>query len=355
VSFRAIVPSTPTANHGQLASPAGLAVVTAARFAVRRRSRVDICRWLPTRPPRPIRHRGRGRCGCGWASPTRPRAGPSAPLRGRLRRRPLVPAAVSASPRELCWRADERLNHQLLWPEPIDAVIPARIREKTISAGDLSVLVDADLTSWTAWNQFARDFAQASLARIVEIDDGGITGPGFHDRCRKLNAPVLQSLKRHPTPLPAGLRTRPVRDPTPLWCWSLVTRADDDRPATATLRHNAARLTRAAGLHVLPDGPSCVLRPKEATPWARAEANTTPTAIASAKQTAPNHTSAMATPRSCQSPARDALRDGSERRAIPGAGATPAQGPEARRCQWWAGPSTCPPRRNAADGLAMGE
>jgi DNA-binding transcriptional LysR family regulator len=152
--------------------------------------------------------------------------------------------------------ADERLDHQLLWPEPLDAVIPARNREQKISARDLRVLVDADLTSWNAWNQFARDFAQATGARVVEIDDGGITGHGFHDRCRKLKAPVLQSPKRQPIPLPAGLRTRPVTDPTPLWCWSLVTRADDDRPAVATLRDNADRLTRAAGLHVLPDGPT---------------------------------------------------------------------------------------------------
>ena len=152
--------------------------------------------------------------------------------------------------------ADERLDHLLLWPDPLEAVVPARIRKETVSAGDLRVLVDADLTSWNAWNQFAREFARATGARIVEIDDGGIAGHGFHDRCRKLTAPVLQSPKRHPVPLPAGLRTRPVRDPTPLGCWSLVTRADDDRPAVATLRDNAERLTRAAGLHTLPDGPS---------------------------------------------------------------------------------------------------
>src|SRR5213083_649261 len=103
---------------------------------------------------------------------------------------------------------------------------------------------------------FVRDrrHVEATGARVVEIDDGGITGPGFHDRCRKLNAPVLQSPKRHAVPLPAGLRTRPVRDPTPLWCWSLVTRADDDRPTVHALRENAEKLTRAAGLHVLPDG-----------------------------------------------------------------------------------------------------
>jgi hypothetical protein len=108
------------------------------------------------------------------------------------------------------------------------------------------VLVDADLTSWDAWNQFGREFAEATGARVVEIDDGGITGRGFHDHCRKLNAPVLQSPKRHLVSVPPGLRTRSVRGPTPLWCWSLVTRADDDRPNVLALRETAETLTETA-------------------------------------------------------------------------------------------------------------
>jgi hypothetical protein len=110
------------------------------------------------------------------------------------------------------------------------------------------VLVDADLTSWDAWNQFGREFAEATGARVVEIDDGGITGGGFHDHCRRLNAPVLQSPKRHRVSVPPGLRTRSVRDPAPLWCWSLVTRADDDRAAVLALRDTAQELTHAAYL-----------------------------------------------------------------------------------------------------------
>ena len=54
--------------------------------------------------------------------------------------------------------------------------------------------------------------------------------------------------------MPAGLREREVRDPTPLWCWSLVTRADDERPAIVALRDEATKVTRAAGLHVRPVG-----------------------------------------------------------------------------------------------------
>jgi len=157
----------------------------------------------------------------------------------------------------IAWAAasDERLHQQLLWPEPLLAVVPARIREPCILARDLRALVDADLTSWDAWNQFAQDFADATGARVVKIDDGSVTGPGFYDRCRRMKVPILQAPKRHATSLPAGLRTRPVRDPTPLWCWSLITRAGDDRPAVLSLAENAAKVTRAAGLHTVPPDP----------------------------------------------------------------------------------------------------
>jgi hypothetical protein len=151
------------------------------------------------------------------------------------------------------WAADDRLDHQFLWAEPLTAVSPARNADDAVVAERLRVLVDADLASWDAWNHYAAEFAQAVSCRIVHIDDGGITGSGFHHHCQRLNAPVLASPKRHPAPLPAGLRIRPVRDPTPLWCWSLVTRADDDRPSVLALRENAERITRAAGLHVVPN------------------------------------------------------------------------------------------------------
>jgi DNA-binding transcriptional LysR family regulator len=109
--------------------------------------------------------------------------------------------------------AHGRLDLQLLWAEALAAVVPARLRDEMIAADRLRVLVDADLTSWDAWNQFAGEFAMAAGARVVEIDDGGITGRGFHDHCRRLNAPVLQSPKRHRVSLPPGLRTRSVCAP----------------------------------------------------------------------------------------------------------------------------------------------
>jgi hypothetical protein len=65
---------------------------------------------------------------------------------------------------------------------------------------------------------------------------------------------VLMSPKRHVAALPAGLLTLAVRYPVPLWCWSLVTRADDDCPGVLALRQTAEMVTRAAGLHALPSG-----------------------------------------------------------------------------------------------------
>ena len=157
--------------------------------------------------------------------------------------------------------ANARLRLQLLWAESLAAVVPARIKDEMIAADRLRVLVDADLTSWDAWNQFASEFATAAGSRVVQIDDGGITGRGFHDHCRRLNAPVLQSPKRHQVSVPPGLRTRAIRDPTPLWCWSLVTRADDDRSTVLGLRESAEHLTYAAHLPML----------RDQAPWVPAE------------------------------------------------------------------------------------
>ena len=117
---------------------------------------------------------------------------------------------------------DDRLDFRLLWPEPLVAVTTAGRTAKAVQARKLRVLVDADLTSWQAWNDFATEFAEATGARIVHIDDGGIAGSAFHDRALRLDAPVLMSPKRYTDTLPTRLHTLPVVDPCPLWCWSLV-------------------------------------------------------------------------------------------------------------------------------------
>ena len=149
---------------------------------------------------------------------------------------------------------DDRLDFRLLWPEPLVAVTAVRRAGKTVQARKLRVFVDADLTSWQAWNEFATEFAEAAGARIVHIDDGGIAGSAFHDRALRLNAPVLMSPKRYTDTLPARLRTLPVVDPCPLWCWSLVTRANDDRETIVALREHASTVMRTAGLKAVPAG-----------------------------------------------------------------------------------------------------
>jgi DNA-binding transcriptional LysR family regulator len=150
---------------------------------------------------------------------------------------------------------DERLDFRLVWPEPLLAVTLAGRSEQTIAAQKLHVLVDADLTSWQAWNDFATEFADSTGARLVHIDDGGIAGTAFHDRVLRLNAPVLMSPKRYFDTLPARLRTCPVVDPCPLWCWSLVTRANDDRESIAALREHAVSVMQPVARPTAPDGP----------------------------------------------------------------------------------------------------
>ncbi|WP_067664773.1 LysR family transcriptional regulator [Nocardia miyunensis] len=146
-------------------------------------------------------------------------------------------AAVAWAPHR-----DERLDYRLLWAEPLFAVT-TRFGATSVAAEELTVLVDSDLTSWDAWNQFAMEFAESTGCRLLRIDDGGITGTAFHHHCKRLDTPVLASPKRHPTPLPAGLRARPIHDPAPLWCWSLITRADEQRSSVGALREHAEQLS----------------------------------------------------------------------------------------------------------------
>ena len=169
---------------------------------------------------------------------------------------------------------DDRLDARLLWPQPLHAITPAAAEPEVVRAADLRVLIAAaDLTSWDTWNQYAAAFAEAAGARAIQITDGDIAGAGFHDHCLRIGKPVLAGPLRTAAGLPASLRERPIRDPTPLWCWSLVTRADDDRPAVATLRDEAVTLARGAGLHTRPADPVWV---PDGDPH-RAEATALPT------------------------------------------------------------------------------
>jgi len=77
----------------------------------------------------------------------------------------------------------------------------------------------------------------------VNIDDGGITGAAFYSHVRRIRRPVLASPKRHNASIPPSLGHSPVVDPAPLWTWSLLHRADDDR---AVVRQAVASLLVAS-------------------------------------------------------------------------------------------------------------
>ncbi|GIF67698.1 LysR family transcriptional regulator [Asanoa ishikariensis] len=146
----------------------------------------------------------------------------------------------------ICWvpaadLAAHNLDARLIGVDRLYAVAtgtdPAPVR-----AGDTTVLVDADTATWSSWNRYAEEFARATGARAVRIDDGGVTGPAFFDQVRRLDRPVVNSPKGQTTPLPPDLVRRPVVRPTPCWTWALVSRRDDDRAAVrdviAALTHD---------------------------------------------------------------------------------------------------------------------
>jgi DNA-binding transcriptional LysR family regulator len=124
---------------------------------------------------------------------------------------------------------DRRLTTHLLRAEPLHVVLPGMDSTEPIAARDITVLVDADESAWSSWNRFAGEFAAATGARIVRIDDGGITGDAFYVHVRRIGAPVLASPKRHTAVIPPSLGQRPVAHPIPVWTWSLVHRESDDR------------------------------------------------------------------------------------------------------------------------------
>ena len=100
-----------------------------------------------------------------------------------------------------------------------------------VEAKDTLVLLDADEASWSSWNRYAEQFAADTGARVVRVDDGGVTGQEFFEHVRRLRRPVLNNPKGQNMQEPADLVRRSVVDPTPLWTWSLVWRRDEASPA----------------------------------------------------------------------------------------------------------------------------
>jgi DNA-binding transcriptional LysR family regulator len=135
----------------------------------------------------------------------------------------------------ICWvqsadLAAGQLDARLIGADRLYAVSPGP-ESRPVAARDTLVLVDADSASWSSWNRYAEEFARDAGARVIRIDDGGITGPGFFDHVRRLGAPVVNSPKGQTTPLPPDLVQRPVEQPAPYWTWSLVFRRGEARPA----------------------------------------------------------------------------------------------------------------------------
>jgi DNA-binding transcriptional LysR family regulator len=117
-----------------------------------------------------------------------------------------------------------------------------------VDAKDTVVLVDADTVSWESWNAYAEAFARDTGARVVRIDDGGVTGPAFFDHVRRLGRPVVNSPKGQTTPLPPDLTQRPIVAPSPFWTWSLVSRRDEARTVVRATVDALARDVGPLGL-----------------------------------------------------------------------------------------------------------
>jgi DNA-binding transcriptional LysR family regulator len=134
----------------------------------------------------------------------------------------------------ICWAqttdlAARDLDARLVGADRLYAVCTGS-DTSAVAAKDTLVLVDADTASWSSWNRYGEQFARDSGARLVRIDDGGITGPTFFEHVRRLRRPVLNSPKGQTAPVPADLVARPVIHPAPYWTWSLVSRRDEGRP-----------------------------------------------------------------------------------------------------------------------------
>ncbi len=126
--------------------------------------------------------------------------------------------------------AEQSLSGRLLGADRLYAVAPGS-DESAVRARDSVVLVDADTAAWASWNIYAVEFARATGAELVRIDDHGITGPAYFDHVRRLGRPIVSSPKRDTSPLPRDFVRRQVVDPIPVWTWALVSRADEVRPA----------------------------------------------------------------------------------------------------------------------------
>ncbi|MEM6105525.1 LysR family transcriptional regulator [Mycobacterium sp. 050272] len=150
-------------------------------------------------------------------------------------------------------QASERgLATYLMRAEPLFAVLPGISSAEPVAAQQLTVLIDTDESAWSSWNRFAGEFADATGARIVRIDDGGVTGDAYYAHVRRIAAPILASPKRHTAVPPPSLGQRPVTDPVPLWTWSLVRRENDDRAGVMRVVEALLTVAQRSSWHTPP-------------------------------------------------------------------------------------------------------
>jgi len=151
----------------------------------------------------------------------------------------------------ICWvqttdLASLSLDAHLVGVDPLYA-LSVGSDTSPVEARETLVLLDADEASWSSWNRYAEQFAADTGARIVRVDDGGVTGPTFFEHVRRLGRPVLNSPKGQSTQEPSGLVRRSVVHPTPLWTWSLVWRSGEDSPAVRAVIDELTRDAQELG------------------------------------------------------------------------------------------------------------
>ncbi|WP_020387890.1 LysR family transcriptional regulator [Kribbella catacumbae] len=129
-----------------------------------------------------------------------------------------------------------KLEARFIGADRLYAVSPGS-DDSPVRAKDVVILVDSDIATWASWNDYAEELAKATGARLEYVDDGGLTGPAFHEHVRRLRRPVLNNPKRTTTPTPPDLIERPVTDPAPYWTWSLLSRQADPRAAVRSSIH----------------------------------------------------------------------------------------------------------------------
>jgi DNA-binding transcriptional LysR family regulator len=153
----------------------------------------------------------------------------------------------------ICWvqasdLAEYELDARLIGADRLFAV-SSGADTSAVAAKNTAVLLDADTDSWSSWNLYASQFARDTGARVVRIDDGGVTGPAFFEHVRGLRQAVVNSPKGQHVALPPGLVQRPVVQPAPYWTWSLVMRRDETRPAVRAVAEALGSDAGALGLH----------------------------------------------------------------------------------------------------------